>query len=68
MSRTIVNAVAVIAGAAGAGTVARSFEHGTFGTAFMISTIGLVVAGTIGFIRVAEWHFARTAPARGLDN
>lgn len=62
MSKTIVNASAVILGAAGAGTVARSFENGTFGTAFMLSTIALVVAGTVGFIRVAEWHFARTAP------
>lgn len=68
MQKTIATATAVVLGAAGAGTVARSLEDGTFGTGFMLGTIGLVIAGTITFIKIAEWHFARTAPKRGHNH
>lgn len=60
MSKTLTTATAVIIGAASAGTVARSIEHGTFGNAFMLSMIGLVVTGVIVTIKFAEWRFART--------
>lgn len=62
MSKTIMTASAVIIGAASAGTALRHVENSDFDTAFMLSTIGLVIAGVVTVIRIAEWHFARTAP------
>lgn len=70
-SKTAISFAAVMIAAAAAGTVARKVEALNFDTLFMLSTVALVIAGTVGAIRFIEWRFAvsnRKNPNKVYDN